>query len=247
MGEELYLVGGHSGKHIDRGGGQPLILRYIMKKTLIFTLLFSLIILSLNSPASITNGVSNAARAIVTITYEVKQVDTFGENYSDANRTGGVIISPTKVLTVAHLFDGVPANGVITISFSDNKTKITDVKIIKFDRKLDLVLLSIPSIPEETQPIEIASQAPELGDDIFVIGFPSISLPVLRFIKYVEAPKGIFIFPAYYGDSGGGIFNSKGQLIGIMQSLMIVTTAETKQTTYFGYGTTLDKIKEFLK
>jgi len=247
MGEEGHFVGEYSGIIFDRGGGQPLTLRHFMKKAFAFVLLFSLFAVSLNLPASISNGINNAAKAIVMITYEMKQVDTFGETYSDINRTGGVIISQNKVLTVAHLFDGIPANGVITITFSDNRTKITDVKVVKFDRKLDLVLLSIPAIPEGTQPIEFAAQLPELGDDIFIIGFPSISLPVLRFAKYVDSPKGIFIFPAYYGDSGGGIFNSKGQLIGIMQSVMIVTTAETKQITYFGYGTPIDKIKEFLK
>ena len=218
-----------------------------MKKTLVFVLLFLLFSISLNLPASITDGISNAAKSIVLIAYEVKQVDIFGETYSSANRCGGVIISPTKILTVAHLFDGLPADGTITILFSDNKTKITDAKIIKFDRKLDLVLLSIPAIPEGAHPVELASQAPELGADIFVMGFTTISLPALRFMKYAESPKGIFIFPSYYGDSGGGIFNSKGQLIGIMQSIMIITTSETKQTTYFGYGATLKKIKEFLK
>jgi S1-C subfamily serine protease len=91
------------------------------------------------------------------------------------------------------------------------------VDIIKSDEDSDLALLKVSVIDKYLEEITIAETEPNLGETVYSIGSP---LGLLRTIS-----KGILSHKEdgfYYsdntttfGNSGGGLYNSKGELIGV--------------------------------
>jgi len=100
------------------------------------------------------------------------------------------------------------------------------VEILRKNEEADLVLL-IGTTPEKfSGPAAlVARDEPTLGEVVYVIGTPlqhsrSISRGVLSWKGWDGKTLGYFTDATiWYGNSGGGMFNSRGELIGVIKEI----------------------------
>jgi S1-C subfamily serine protease len=146
----------------------------------------------------------------------------------------GTVIKKTEnrmyVLTCYHVVEStvilnklnIPMGVTVGYSKRDELNKIAGLivygaKIIKSDKEQDLALLEVSIVDDELEARPIAENEPEKGDTVYSVGNP---LGMLRTIsKGILANKieGSYITDSTttFGNSGGGLFNIKGELIGV--------------------------------
>ena len=131
------------------------------------------------------------------------------------------------VLTSLHVIEGAED---IEVRYGDvsSKTFISPARLIGFDTNTDLALLKIDSL-DFPPPIPIgSSDTVRVGDTVLAIGFPSqelisqksvsrgivsaLGIPQdgLPIVDYIQTDAAI-----NYGNSGGALVNTRGELIGI--------------------------------
>jgi len=131
----------------------------------------------------------------------------------------GVIITRDRVLTVKH---GMVVDEVKVV-FYDRKSSVGSV-IWRSD-DFDLALLSIDSV--DVVPVILVCDIPKLGSHIFTIGHSGS--PVFWTVRYGRIstlerdPDGSLILNMLVssGDSGGGVFDQYGRLVGMIHGLRI--------------------------
>ena len=132
----------------------------------------------------------------------------------------GTYIDSYKVLTAAHCF-GEPT---LAIWVKDSKeTKSHTARLVKMDKDLDLAILEVKA-PKGHRYAVINSTAPKVGEQVITVGSPFnfqflLAEGIVSKLGYKSKE-----FKATYlvhtaminpGSSGGGLFNSKGELIGV--------------------------------
>ena len=140
--------------------------------------------------------------------------------------TGFLFSSKDYVITNHHLVRG---RSSIKVTFLDGE--VIDAKVVSVDKQNDIAFLKLsqsPKIPPSSLRIADSSTV-KLGDKIFTIGYPASHL-LGKSPKYSEGVinsiKGISDNPAYFqisvpiqpGNSGGPLFNERGEVIGITTS-----------------------------
>jgi S1-C subfamily serine protease len=122
----------------------------------------------------------------------------------------GVVVADGLMLTAAHCFD---------------PELVSLDEVVKMDREKDLLLVKVP-LGCPCAPL--ASTEPQVDDIMRVVGFP-----LARSVQYVtegrvqspsvsEAPHYMAISaPIVFGNSGGGAFNARGELIGIVSAVAV--------------------------
>ena len=140
--------------------------------------------------------------------------------------TGFLFSSKDYVITNHHLVRG---RSSIKVTFLDGE--VIDAKIVSVDKQNDIAFLKLsqsPKIPPSSLRIADSSIV-KLGDKVFTIGYPASHL-LGKSPKYSEGVinsiKGISDNPAYFqisvpiqpGNSGGPLFNERGEVIGITTS-----------------------------
>jgi serine protease Do len=127
----------------------------------------------------------------------------------------GVVINDNgDVLTCAHVIDSRYPSLYISFNGSTDSFKY---KVVIIDTNLDLALLTpLEAIPEHIRPVIIASGA-HLGDKIYSVGHPFGITYSMSFghISNVTDIGWQTDNATNRGNSGGGLFNTKGELIGI--------------------------------
>ncbi len=143
------------------------------------------------------------------------------------DRTGysfgsGVLVfknaSAGLVLTNWHVV--CDATGRVTVVFPSRFT--SGASIVRADRQWDLAALLIA--PPGAEPVSIGTVPPQPGDPLWIAGYGSGRYRMVagRCTQYVApGPNQPFQMlevsvPARQGDSGGPIFNDRGQLVGIL-------------------------------
>lgn len=130
-----------------------------------------------------------------------------------ANDQAGVVITNWHVIN--------EAKGQISVHFPDGFYSLGNVQSV--DRDWDLAAIVIRK-PPNVQPVPLANQAPQPGETLTIAGYGSGSYRAAsgRCTQYV-APGKTFPFEmvevavsARQGDSGGPIFNSRGELAGVL-------------------------------
>jgi S1-C subfamily serine protease len=153
------------------------------------------------------------------------------------DRCSGVMIAPGVLLTAAHCFSQVD-------------TPMEEV--IKMDRDVDLMLVKAPQLDCPCAPIAKTSA---VDDIIHAVGFPLMTgVQVLTSgrIQEVDMQKTGFMMisaPIIFGNSGGGIFNSDGELIGIASRVAVYAVGFDgipHIVPHMGVATNLETIKKFL-
>lgn len=167
---------------------------------------------------------------------------------TSGNRSGsGIYVQYGKlrgVLTVAHISTG----GRATVQFSDS-TKATGKTLDdKFGHDIAFIFVSHPSIT----PVSIAKQNPLHLDRVEFVtkGGPEHRIRSFWGNKRDAGPdKTKYDCDVLSGDSGGGIFNTQGELVGIQafgQGHKIA--GQTAWNAYHGAGgASCERIRDFLK
>lgn len=140
----------------------------------------------------------------------------------------GVVVSPRgHVLTAFHVVDSDP-NGSFRVTFGDGER--FDARVIAYSRRDDLALLALPDPDVHEYPhVSLASQEPEVGDVVVVIGNPGKKSGRPGF--YTSTGQVLWYGPrrgslgdmaydawTYWGHSGGPVLNEAGQVVGIHNS-----------------------------
>jgi S1-C subfamily serine protease len=169
---------------------------------------------------------------VIIMTEETLPQTTSGE--SEPTKAGGlgsgVIISRDgKILTASHV---VHLADRVAVRFADGKT--VPARILGSEPNADIAVIKVERLPADAVVAPLAnSDSMEVGDDIFVVGAPyglTYSLSSGR-ISGRHAPKkyhGGFTLAEFFqtdasinkGNSGGPMFNMKGEVIGIVSHIL---------------------------
>ncbi|HET6975078.1 MAG TPA: trypsin-like peptidase domain-containing protein [Pyrinomonadaceae bacterium] len=140
----------------------------------------------------------------------------------EALMTGsGFFLRPGQVVTNLHVIRGAAKAEIKTL---DGKGKVFPVSgTLAIDEEGDLALLSVETPTERPRSTELASELPDEGEPIFVIGNPlklegSVSDGIVSAVR--EVPNSYRIIqitaPISHGNSGSPVFNWKGQVLGVV-------------------------------
>jgi S1-C subfamily serine protease len=166
------------------------------------------------------------------------------------NVSSGFFIASDLVLTASHPFNKEESRTEIIVKVGRDKYKAT---IVKTDAVSDLTLLKIES--KIGKPLTIGNSV-TLGETVLTIGNPvNIGMTVSKGIisatnKAFPAVKidGGMTFPSFNqidmnindGNSGGALFNAKGEVVGVISS-------KQENAEGVGFITRIQDIQEFLK
>ncbi len=149
--------------------------------------------------------------------------------YEEGQGSGVVISNDGLVLTAAHV---VQTAEKIEIRFTSGKK--VPAKIIRLSKGSDIALLKLTWIPDQLKVVTLGdSDKTQIGDKVSVIGAPyglSHSLSVGHISRrHQELNKTTGFLRAEFfqtdaainhGNSGGPMFNNKGEVIGIVSSIL---------------------------
>lgn len=142
----------------------------------------------------------------------------------------GVLISKNIVVTNYHV---VNESDSVTVLFKENGiTEKYTARILVYDKNNDLVLLSIKDSTYKRNdeiPYKVCGKVKDVGTSIFTMGYPmtnSLGQEVKITDGIISSKSGFegdivtyqITAPIHPGNSGGGLFDKKGNLIGITNS-----------------------------
>ena len=176
----------------------------------------------------LTSAAHAASRADESLPSLVKRVKpsvvaiaTYDANGEAVMTGSGFFIRPGQVVTNLHVVRGAARAEIKTL---DGKGKIYPVNgLLAVDEEGDLALLGIDMPVERTRMTELASELPDEGEPIFVIGNPlklegSVSDGIVSAVR--EVPNSYRIIqitaPISHGNSGSPVFNLRGQVLGVV-------------------------------
>src|ERR1043165_8315127 len=133
----------------------------------------------------------------------------------------GFFLRPGQVVTNLHVVRGAVRAEIKTL---DGKGRVFPINgTLAVDEEGDLALLSVDMPAERSRSTELASDLPDEGEPIFVIGNPlklegSVSDGIVSAVR--EVPNSYRIIqitaPISHGNSGSPVFNMKGQVLGVV-------------------------------
>ena len=172
-----------------------------------------------------SRGIANAASATVRIRIDDPRFESVG--------TGTIIDSyqgEALVLTCGHLFRDLPPNARITVEMFPGvneralgREEKFEAQVIDFQAsELDIGLISFHP-GREVARVPLIAQQENLreGEPVFSIGCDNGQSPsrrdsrITKLNRYMGAPNVEVAGAPVQGRSGGGLFNAKGELIGI--------------------------------
>src|SRR5690349_4471305 len=151
----------------------------------------------------------------------VVAISTYDAN-GEALMTGsGFFLKPGQVVTNLHVIRGAARAEIKTL---DGKGKVFPVTgTLAVDEEGDLALLNVDMPLERARTSELATELPDEGETIFVIGNPlklegSVSDGIVSAVR--EVPNSYRIIqitaPISHGNSGSPVFNLRGQVLGVV-------------------------------
>jgi tetratricopeptide (TPR) repeat protein len=151
----------------------------------------------------------------------VVAISTYDANGEAVMTGSGFFLRPGQVITNLHVVRGAVRAEIKTL---DGKGKMFPVNgILAIDEEGDLALLSVDMPLERARTSELASELPDEGEAIFVIGNPlklegSVSDGIVSAVR--EVPNSYRIIqitaPISHGNSGSPVFNLRGQVLGVV-------------------------------
>lgn len=170
--------------------------------------------------------------AVVYVLVEEVTNAGLGDRYQvkhDISSGSGVLIDDNHILTAAHVVKNAEK---ILIRFENGEEVYAVVE--KSSTIADLALLKINSKPSYASPVKLASNKPiNIGQKTFLVGYPlgmskSLSSGNISAVHIEEDAFGAVETITYlqtdaainHGNSGGPMFNEKGEVIGIVSSII---------------------------
>jgi len=168
--------------------------------------------------AHLQEGLPALVKKVKPAVVAIATYDASGE----ALMTGsGFFLRPGQVVTNLHVIRGAVRAEIKTL---DGKGKVFPVNgTLAIDEEGDRALLSVDTPTERPRSTELASDLPDEGEPIFVIGNPlklegSVSDGIVSAVR--EVPNSYRIIqitaPISHGNSGSPVFNLKGQVLGVV-------------------------------
>ena len=170
-------------------------------------------------------SVVHAQESLPTLVKRVKPavvaIATYDGNGEAVMTGSGFFLRPGQVVTNLHVVRGAVRAEIKTL---DGKGKVFPVSgVLAVDEEGDLALLSVEMPLERARSSELASDLPDEGETIFVIGNPlklegSVSDGIVSAVR--EVPNSYRIIqitaPISHGNSGSPVFNLRGQVLGVV-------------------------------
>lgn len=161
----------------------------------------------------------------------------------------GVLVAENTVLTASHCITVGKEDEFLTVNVQG---KEYIARVNKINRDSDLALLVIPGVTFKGA-VKIAFEQGKILDKVCAIGNPRAILPdtvtcgiisyIDREIKDIKHKLLQVDLSGAPGNSGGGLFNAYGELIGILTNAYATPYEWGGQ---YVFGTNLKDIKEFL-
>lgn len=137
---------------------------------------------------------------------------------TDSKQGSGVLVSSSGVIyTAAHVVHDVDEKKRCTVIFHDGK--ILEGTLIAEDKDADVALVKIS--PQKEADCPMAAVMPRVGEWVFSLGhaggYDAGRGAVVRLGRVVSIKNGLVQTDCKLiaGDSGGGLFNMKGELVAI--------------------------------
>ena len=189
-----------------------------MKKRIYLRLSPIALLLLLTASVSAQENLPTLVKRVKPSVVAIATYDSAGE----ALMTGsGFFIRPGQVVTNLHVVRGAVRAEIKTL---DGKGKVFQVNgTLAVDEEGDLALLSVDMPLERSRTSELATELPDEGEPIFVIGNPlklegSVSDGIVSAVR--EVPNSYRIIqitaPISHGNSGSPVFNLRGQVLGVV-------------------------------
>ena len=178
----------------------------------------ALLILLVSAAARAEESLPSLVKRVKPVVVAVATYDANGE----ALMTGsGFFLKPGQVVTNLHVVRGAARAEIKTL---DGKGKVFPVTgTLAVDEEGDLALLNVEMPLERARVSELATELPDEGETIFVIGNPlklegSVSDGIVSAVR--EVPNSYRIIqitaPISHGNSGSPVFNLRGQALGVV-------------------------------
>jgi tetratricopeptide (TPR) repeat protein len=189
-----------------------------MKKSIYLRLSPIALLLLLTASVSAQESLPTLVKRVKPSVVAIATYDSTGE----ALMTGsGFFLRPGQVVTNLHVVRGAVRAEIKTL---DGKGKVFPVNgTLAVDEEGDLALLSVDMPLERSRTTELATELPDEGEPIFVIGNPlklegSVSDGIVSAVR--EVPNSYRIIqitaPISHGNSGSPVFNLRGQVLGVV-------------------------------
>ena len=161
------------------------------------------------------------------------------------------------VITSAHVIKSMQKRKrPIHITFTYSSA-IKPMRVVRMDEKKDLALLMGCAKEVSDGPyVRVATQSPNIGDDVWAIGTPmsvksTVTKGNLSNFVWEQNPKRLtyrFTADVFFGNSGGGVFNEKGELVGVVDSISFLRMSIFSRMLIPGgnYAVALEEIRKFL-
>ncbi len=177
-----------------------------------------LLLLLLTTAARADESLPTLVKRVKPAVVAIATYDATGE----ALMTGsGFFLRPGQVVTNLHVVRNAARAEIKTL---DGKGKVFPVNgAIAVDEEGDLALLSVEMPLDRARSSELATELPDEGETIFVIGNPlklegSVSDGIVSAVR--EVPNSYRIIqitaPISHGNSGSPVFNLRGQVLGVV-------------------------------
>jgi Flp pilus assembly protein TadD len=171
--------------------------------------------------SAVVHAQENLPALVKRVKPAVVAIATYDSN-GEALMTGsGFFLRSGQVVTNLHVVRGAARAEIKTL---DGKGKVYPVTgALDVDEEGDLALLNIDMPLQPARGSELASELPDEGEPIFVIGNPlklegSVSDGIVSAVR--EVPNSYRIIqitaPISHGNSGSPVFNLRGQVLGVV-------------------------------
>ena len=141
----------------------------------------------------------------------------------------GFALKNNYIVTNYHVIDG--AKSISILGINGNFTKGYSADVIATDKNIDLAILKVNgiTIPSASIPYSVKTTNAEVGEEVFVLGYPMTSTmgEEIKLTTGVVSSRSGFqgdvslyqtTAPIQPGNSGGPLFDSKGNIIGIVSA-----------------------------
>jgi S1-C subfamily serine protease len=196
--------------------------------------------------------------AVVNITSTAVAYDWFwGAVPQQGQGSGFIVDSHGHILTNYHVIESERQTPQIEVTLS-NKRKYK-AQIVLTDKPHDLALLQIDA-PDLTPAVLSNSQNLQVGQKVYAIGNPfglsgTMTTGIISALRSVRGPEGNLIENAIQtdaainpGNSGGPLLNSRGDVIGINNSLIATNPNEQiEQSAGIGFAIPINTAKAVLE
>ena len=176
---------------------------------------------------------------------------TYKESTEKSLGSGALVSKEGRILTAAHVVDKATA---ITVVFADG-TKGTG-HVVWVEPLIDLAMIQTSKVSSEAVPLALAkADNYEVGEQVIIIGAPfgvshSLSVGYLSGIRDSKAIPGSTLEPRLLqtdasinvGNSGGPMFNLRGEVIGIVSHIL----SKSGGSNGLGFVISVDTIRHII-